>query len=128
MTDRRMPEEEQVLRMEYTEQQLITIFNKTHGICHICQGKKGPELVFSNYGNKVVTNGWEVEYLNLKDGQGTDNPDNWWPAHIECNSRKGSKKTRKVRRTHELPRGHLVPSQDMDIERWQAELRGRAGL
>jgi len=114
--------------MDYTEHQLRTIFEKTGGTCHLCQGKKGPKLNFSKYNNAAATDGWEVEQSGLKDGEGSANPDNRWPAHIKCNRRKEGKKTRRVRRTHELPHAHLVPLQDMDIERWQAELRGRAGL
>jgi hypothetical protein len=115
--------------MEHTKQQLKLILQKTNGICRICRGTEGPKLNLSSYGNTEGPEGWEVEHLGAKALKGEDNPNNWWPVHIKCNSQKGMKKTRKVRKNHSsIPQAHLVPEQDLNLERMAAEIRGRAGL
>jgi 5-methylcytosine-specific restriction endonuclease McrA len=84
--------------MKYTDQQLELILQKTNGVCRICRGTEGPKLTLSNYGNAEVPEGWEVEHLNTRDLKGEDNPNSLWPVHIKCNSQKGMKKTKKVRK------------------------------
>jgi hypothetical protein len=112
--------------LDYNKEQLKLVFQKTNGVCRICRGTEGPKLDFTSYGKSEVANGWEVECLKVTNHIIADNPDNWWPVHIKCNSKKGTNKTKKVRSNRNLPPIPLVPEQDMNLERMAAQIRSRA--
>ncbi len=110
--------------MAYTEEQLKAVFNKTNGNCRICRGTEGPKLKFSSYQKRDDADGWDVERLNSK---GEDALQNWWPAHISCISEKGKEGTGGGKKKH-FQDVVLLPEQDMELERYLAQLRGTAGL
>jgi hypothetical protein len=80
--------------MPYTEDRLRSIFDKTHGNCHICHGR----LAFSNYGaQNAKGTAWEVEHSVPKALGGTDRLNNLYAAHVICNREKGTTSTRSAR-------------------------------
>jgi hypothetical protein len=108
--------------MEESKEQLQVIFQKTNGVCRICRGTEGPKLKFEHYGKEDEADGWEIEQTSGKSAP----VDERWAVHISCNLHKGTG-IKKTRKSHH-PAAVLVPEQDMEIERWQAQLRGNAGL
>lgn len=87
--------------MVYTEERRRSIFNRTHGNCHICHGR----LAFSNYGaQNAIGTAWEVEHSVPKALGGTERLNNLYAAHVTCNRQKGTMPTRSMRAQYGVTR------------------------
>src|SRR5437016_4988632 len=79
--------------MPKDKKRLRAIYEKTDGYCHICHGK----LAFCNHGKRGKKGAWHREHSVAKADGGTSHLNNLYPAHIDCNIRKGTKSTRSAR-------------------------------
>lgn len=82
--------------MQYSEETLDRIFEKTDGRCHICWSA----LARSNYGSLGRRGVWEVEHSVPRANGGTNRLNNLFPAHVSCNRSKGTSSTRSARATY----------------------------
>jgi hypothetical protein len=85
--------------MRIDADQLLAIFDRTSGRCHLCHGR----LAFCNYGRHGQRGAWEVEHSWPRAHGGTNYLQNLYAAHIGCNRSKGVRLTRSVRRLN----GHV---------------------
>lgn len=97
--------------MPYANDQLVRIFDRTDGKCHICWKK----LCFSNYGKFGSRGAWEVEHSNPRCNGGTDHGNNLYSAHITCNREKGSVTSRTARRWNERTKAPLSKQRKDEI-------------
>lgn len=81
-------------------QRLRRIYDKTDGYCHLCHKK----LSFTNYGNAGGKGAWNIEHSKPKNKGGTDNLNNLFPACINCNTEKGTKHTKTIRKKNGVSR------------------------
>lgn len=89
--------------MKWTQDKLKQVFDRTSGKCHICH-----RLVeYSSYGNVKRGDGWEVEHSIPRSHGGSDNLNNLYPAHVNCNRSKGAKSTVSARRKFDKKRAPL---------------------
>ncbi len=72
--------------MQYSNERLDQIFDKTNGFCRHC----GIQLAFKNYGNRNARGGWEVDHSVPKSRGGSENLRNLWPTCWVCNSQKST--------------------------------------
>jgi len=79
-----------------TNDRLNSIYDRTHGCCHICRKK----LSFTNYGVRGAKGSWEIEHSIPKAVGGTNHLNNLFAACMPCNRSKGAKSTRSVRQIH----------------------------
>ena len=77
-------------------EQLIAIFSRTSGRCHLCHGK----LALRNYGVPAARGAWHVEHSKPRARGGTNHGNNLLPAHVGCNLRKGTQSTRSIRQAN----------------------------
>jgi hypothetical protein len=89
--------------MRFNEQQLVKIFQRTSGYCHICHKK----LQLNKYGAEGERGSWEVEHSNPQAKGGTHRLNNLYPACIRCNRAKGARSTRSARAKHGKTRAPL---------------------
>jgi len=80
--------------MAFESEQLIRIFDRTSGYCHICHKK----LSRSNYGKFGKRGAWEVEHSMPQCKGGSCHGNNLYAACITCNRQKGKVTTRTARR------------------------------
>ena len=74
------------LCMQYSDDRLNQIYDKTNGICRHC----GKQLAFKNFGNRRARGGWEVDHSVPRSRGGSDNLRNLWPTCRQCNLSKSS--------------------------------------
>jgi 5-methylcytosine-specific restriction endonuclease McrA len=79
--------------MGFSDDDLLRIFDRTNGKCHICYKK----LSFSNYGRLDAKGAWEVEHSVPQSKGGTDHLNNLYAACIVCNRSKGNRSTKSAR-------------------------------
>ena len=84
--------------MRFTEKQKRQIFNKTRGICHLC----GKPLTLQNYNRHKTRGSWNVDHSKAQAVGGSDHLNNLFPACISCNSSKGIRSSRSVRKQNGL--------------------------
>jgi hypothetical protein len=89
--------------MTYFPDRLDSIFERTSGICHICQGT----LCRSNYGKFGQRGAWEVEHSVPRSLGGTDHLNNLFAACCSCNRKKSNYATRTARAWHGNTRAPL---------------------
>lgn len=82
------------MRRKFSAEERKRIFDKTDGICHLCNGT----LAFSSYGGRGVRGKWEIEHSIPIAKGGTDHFNNLFPAHVRCNKIKSDREKRTVRR------------------------------
>lgn len=71
-------------RRRYTDDELIRIYYRADGYCHLCHKK----LSFINYGANGRRGAWEVDHsVSIKRG-GSSKLQNLYPACINCNRSK----------------------------------------
>jgi len=82
--------------MQYSEEDLKRIYNKTNGNCTFCEIK----LSYTNYGSKNICakGAWEVDHGNPESKGGADDFRNFQPACSLCNREKSDKITTEFRR------------------------------
>lgn len=80
------------------KERIHKIFHKTDGHCHLCGGK----CILSHHGVHQTKGGWHIEHSVPRFNGGTDHLNNLYPAHINCNLKKGIKPTRTIRAKHGL--------------------------
>lgn len=93
--------------MKYSEEQKRRIYDKTSGYCHLC----GKHLALSNYGKHGAKGAWNVDHSKAQGIGGSDHGNNLFPACISCNSRKGIRSSRSIRRENGLEQ---MPGQKND--------------
>lgn len=79
--------------MQFTNEDLRYIYDRTSGKCHLCHTKRA----FTNYGRFGKRGSWEVEHSNAQANGGTHRLNNLYVACIPCNRSKGAKSTRSTR-------------------------------
>ncbi len=79
--------------MQYDDEQLSRIYDRTSGYCHIC----GRKLAFTNYAWLGRRGAWEVEHSNPRTKSGSDRLSNLYAACILCNREKAATTTRTAR-------------------------------
>ena len=84
--------------MAYTKEEQYRIYHKTKGYCHLC----GKRLALKNYGVHGSRGEWNVDHSKAQKNDGTDHFNNLYAACIYCNSSKGIKSSRSVRRANGL--------------------------
>lgn len=82
--------------MQYSDDDLTQIYERTDGRCHICHKK----LAFINYGRERARGAWEVEHSRSRANGGTNHINNLFPACIACNREKGTMQSRSARARH----------------------------
>ena len=92
---------------------LLTIFNRTDGQCHLC----GKELTYRNYGKPGTRRCWEIEHSKPRALGGTDHGNNRKPACIGCNRKKGVLDARSIRRANGLKRSPISRNRREQISR-----------
>jgi 5-methylcytosine-specific restriction endonuclease McrA len=84
--------------MQYSDEDLSIIFNKTRGHCWHC----GRPLAWKNYGKHSGERGaWEVDHSIPIARGGTDHLNNLVPACIDCNRGKQDRTPREFEREFE---------------------------
>ena len=81
--------------MNFEDHELVVIFGKTDGHCHLC----GRKLCFGNYAVVGARGAWEVDHSRPRVQGGTDYFRNLFPACITCNRGKGSRSSSGIRRS-----------------------------
>lgn len=94
--------------MAYTKEEQRIIFHKTKGYCHLC----GKRLTLKNYGAHGSRGAWNVDHSKAQKKDGTDHLNNLYAACISCNSSKGTKTSRSVRRANRLTE---IPGQKKEL-------------
>jgi len=77
---------------DYTH--LRSVYDKTHGNCHICRRK----LSFKNHGKIGHKGSWHIEHSIPRAKGGTSHFNNLFPACIDCNIDKGIRTSRTARK------------------------------
>ena|SRR5947207_7815542 len=77
----------------YSDEQLLRIYDRTSGYCHICRKK----LSYTNYGRPGTRGSWEVEHSVARANGGSNHGNNLYAACITCNRSKGAMTTRSAR-------------------------------
>jgi 5-methylcytosine-specific restriction endonuclease McrA len=70
--------------MPYSDEEINWIYDRTSGRCFYCHKR----LSFKNYGEVGAFGAWEVDHFIPIASRGADQPKNWVPACIECNTAK----------------------------------------
>lgn len=71
--------------MGYSEEEKQYYFNeKPKGHCRHC----GKIIVYSHYGDRNKSTGWEIDHSNPKARGGTNNPRNLYSVCSKCNMKK----------------------------------------
>lgn len=70
--------------MRYSDDDLNWVLDRTRGRCFYCK----KQLSFKNYGILEERGAWEIDHFIPLASGGADQPYNWVPACIECNSEK----------------------------------------
>lgn len=70
--------------MAYTDDDLTWVYDRTGGKCFYC----GKSISFKNYGEVGEKGAWEVDHFIPLASNGADQPYNWVPACINCNTEK----------------------------------------
>jgi 5-methylcytosine-specific restriction endonuclease McrA len=83
-------------RKRYSDYELGLIFDRTSGLCHVCQKK----LAFSNHGIFGARAAWEVEHSVPVARGGTNHLNNLYAACIPCNREKSTVGSRAARAWH----------------------------
>ena len=92
--------------MRYSNDTLLTLYDKTAGRCHICRKR----LLLSNYGVLRARGGWEVDHSRARARGGSNYRRNLLPACIPCNRRKLAGSTRAARRAYGFKRAPISRS------------------
>lgn len=72
--------------MQYSEEELAYIYQKTNGYCYHC----GRKIAWINYAQLGARGAWEVDHSNPKSKGGTNYFRNLVPSCISCNRSKGN--------------------------------------
>lgn len=89
--------------MRYSNDTLLTLYDKTAGRCHICRRR----LLRGNYGVLRARGAWEVDHSRARARGGSNYRRNLLPACIPCNRRKLAGCTRAARRAHGFKRAPI---------------------
>src|SRR5579859_4410631 len=79
--------------MKISQEQLVAIFDKTMGRCHICR----KSLCINNYGLHGRRGAWEIDHSKPRARNGSNHGNNLLPACTSCNRSKGKNSTKSVR-------------------------------
>ncbi len=86
--------------MQWEEETLAWVYNRTDGCCRYCEKK----LSWINYASDGARGAWEVDHSVPVALGGTDYLSNLWPACIYCNRDKGTMTGPQYKRLFEEPR------------------------
>jgi len=70
--------------VSYHDDDINEVYDLRKGRCFYC----GKQLSFQNYGVVGEKGAWEVDHFIPLAAGGADQPDNWVPACVDCNTRK----------------------------------------
>jgi 5-methylcytosine-specific restriction endonuclease McrA len=70
--------------MKYNNDDINLVYDRTQGRCFYC----GIQLSFKNYGKVGEKGAWEVDHFIPLASNGADQPYNWVPACVSCNTEK----------------------------------------
>ncbi len=102
------------LGVSYFRDQLIEIFDRSGGQCHLCD----KQVAFTNYACAGARGAWEVDHSRPKAHGGSCRLNNLRAACIDCNREKGTLTTRTVRRRNGLQRAPLSRQKRLEGQRW----------
>ncbi len=89
--------------MNYQQDHLDRIYNRTSGYCHICHKK----LARRNYARYGKRGAWEVDHSRARSNGGSDHGNNLFAACISCNREKKAESTVTARNWHGKSRAPL---------------------
>lgn len=111
--------------MQYSNDELNSIYDRTDGRCHICY----KQLAFINYGRTGGARGaWEVEHSRPRAKGGTGRINNLYAACIACNRQKGITSTRSARLKHGKTRAPRSIVKQKEVKLGNAALGAGIGL
>lgn len=87
--------EQTVRRPKFDNETKLKVYEKTDGCCHICHKK----IAKKNYGVIGARGAWEVDHSKPVSKGGCNHMNNYQPACIPCNRKKGNSSTRSARHT-----------------------------
>ncbi|WP_103028056.1 HNH endonuclease [Salinibacter altiplanensis] len=105
--------------MDYSEEELKSIYSSTAGRCHLCH----EEVDYDAYGD-----GWHVDHSKPRSEGGTDHQNNLYPAHASCNIEKGERSSREVRKENGVNGIPLSKSKRAEEKKKNAAKGGALGL
>ena len=70
--------------MAYSEDEVNYAYDRTRGYCFYCEKR----LSFDNYGEVGTVGAWEVDHFIPLASGGANQPYNWVPACVDCNTAK----------------------------------------
>jgi 5-methylcytosine-specific restriction endonuclease McrA len=82
--------------MTYDKETRRSIYRRTDGRCHLCHGK----VILKNHGRPQERGAWHVDHSRPRARGGSDHGNNLYPAHIDCNLKKGVRASRSARAAH----------------------------
>jgi 5-methylcytosine-specific restriction endonuclease McrA len=113
--------EQTIRRPKFDDETKLKVYEKTDGCCHLCHKK----IAKKNYGVIGTRGAWEVDHSKPASKGGSNHINNYQPACIPCNRKKGNSSTQSARRTHGVTA--LPKSKQQKTELRKRKVLGGAG-
>ena len=108
--------EQTIRRPKFDDKTKLKVYEKTDGCCHLCH---------KNYGIVGARGAWEIDHSKPASKGGSHHINNYQPACIPCNRKKGNSSTQSARRIHGVTA--LPKSKQQKVEVRKRKIIGSAG-
>ncbi len=113
--------EQTIRRPKFDDETKLKVYEKTDGCCHLCHKK----IAKKNYGVIGARGAWEIDHSKPASKGGSNHMNNYQPACIPCNRKKGNSSTKSARRVHGVTA--LPKSKQQKVEIRKRKILGGAG-
>lgn len=113
--------EQTIRRPKFDDETKIKVYEKTDGCCHLCHKK----IAKKNYGVIGARGAWEIDHSKPASKGGSNHMNNYQPACIACNRKKGNSSTQSARRINGVKA--LPKSKQQKVEIRKRKVLGSAG-
>ncbi len=113
--------EQTIRRPKFDDETKIKVYEKTDGCCHLCHKK----IAKKNYGVIGARGAWEIDHSKPASKGGSNHMNNYQPACITCNRKKGNSSTQSARRINGVKA--LPKSKQQKVEIRKRKVLGSAG-
>lgn len=113
--------EQKIRRPKFDDNTKLKVYEKTDGCCHLCHKK----IAKKNYGAIGARGAWEIDHSKPASKGGSNHMNNYQPACIPCNRKKGNSSTQSARRIHGVT--VLPKSKQQKVEIRKRKTLGGAG-
>ncbi len=113
--------EQTIRRPKFDDETKLKVYEKTDGYCHFCHKK----IAKKNYGVISARGAWEVDHSKPASKGGCNHMNNYQPACIPCNRKKGNSSTQSARRIHGVTEAQKSKQQKTELRK--RKILGGAG-